>query len=102
MSTARREIVEGTPLGGVYVRRLRRKQLGVSLLALIAFAGLIGALPLVLYLVPSLNRVHVFGVPLSAALVTVPPFVVFVAVALLYRRRADDVDAAFSEVIDEQ
>jgi uncharacterized membrane protein len=94
--------VEATPLGGVYVRRLRRKQLAVSMLALVAFGGLVGALPLVLYLVPSLHRVDVLGVPLSAVMVIVPPFIAFVGLAVLYRRRADGLDAAFREVIDSQ
>jgi peptidoglycan/LPS O-acetylase OafA/YrhL len=96
----RRELAEGTALGTIYVRRLRRKQLALSLLALVAFAGLVGALPLVLYLVPSLHDVDVLGVPLSAALVLVPPFVAFVALAILYERRADDLEDAFREVVD--
>lgn len=95
------ELAEGTPLATVYVRRLRRKQLALSLTALITFAGLVGALPLVLYLVPSLRRVDVLGVPLAAALVLAPPFVAFVALAALYQRRADDLDDAFREVLED-
>jgi peptidoglycan/LPS O-acetylase OafA/YrhL len=96
------ELAEGTALGAVYVRRLRRKQLALSLMALVAFAGLVGALPLVLYLVPSLGEIDVLGVPLAVALVIVPPFVAFVALGALYQRRADSVDEAFREVLEDE
>lgn len=96
------ELAEGTALGTVYVRRLRRKQLALSLMALVAFGGLVGALPLVLYLVPSLRDVHVLGIPLAAALVLVPPFAAFVALAALYQRRADGLDEAFRELLEDR
>jgi hypothetical protein len=98
--TPRRDLAEATPLGSLYARRLRRAQLRLSLLALVAFTGLVGALPLILYLVPGLDRTDVLGVPVSAALVLVPPFVAFVALAVLYERRANGLDAAFREAVD--
>jgi hypothetical protein len=97
-----RELAEGTALGGVYVRRLRRRQLGLSLVALVPFAGLVAGLVLVLYLVPSLQRVHVLGIPLSAALLLVPPFVAFVALAVLYERRAEALEEAFREIVRDE
>ena len=96
-----RELAEGTPLATVYVRRLRRKQLALSLMALVAFAGLVGALPLLLYLVPALRDVDVLGVPLAVALVLAPPFVAFVALGALYQRRADGLDDAFREMLED-
>lgn len=95
------DLADGTPLASVYVRRLRRRQLALSLMALVAFAGLVGALPLVLYVVPSLRHVDVLGVPLAVALVVAPPFAAFVALGALYQRRADSLDDAFREVLEE-
>jgi len=96
----RDELAEGTAHGDVYVRRLRRSQMGISLLALTAFGGLIGALPLVLYLIPSLQRVDVLGLPLPIVLVAFPPFPLFVAIGWLHQRRADALDAEFRELIN--
>ena len=96
----RDELAEATALGDVYLRRLRRAQLGLSLLALIAFGGLVGALPLLILLVPSLQELEVAGVPLTLVLVVVPPFPLFVAMGWLYQRRADALDVAFRELVD--
>jgi len=100
-SGLREELAEGTAHGDVYLRRLRRAQLGISLLALTAFGGLVGALPLVLYLMPGLQDVEVFGVPLPILLVVGPPFPLFVMIGLLHQRRADALDAAFSDLVDQ-
>jgi len=95
----RDEIADATAHGEVYLGRLRRAQLGLSVLALVAFAGLVGSCPLVLYLVPALQRAHVLGVPVAVAVLLVPPFVVFVALAWLYQRRADALDAEFRDLV---
>jgi hypothetical protein len=97
--TPRDELAEATAHGALYLRRLRRAQLALSLLALTAFAGLVGALPLVLYLEPRLLSVDVLGVPLTLALLAVPPFPFFVAVAWLYARRAAELERAFGELV---
>ena len=99
MSQLRDELAEGTAHGDVYLRRLRKAQLSVSLLALTAFGGFIGALPLVLYLVPSLMDIEVLGLPLPLVLVVVPPFPIFVAIGWLHQRRADALDAAFRDLV---
>jgi hypothetical protein len=93
------ELTEGTPLGDVYLRRLRREQLRLALLSLIAFGGAIGALPLILYLLPGLHEAELLGVPLPIWLVVVPPFPLFLAIGWLEQRRADGLDAAFRELV---
>ena len=40
--TPRDELAEATAHGGLYLRRLVRAQLALSLLALVAFAGILG------------------------------------------------------------
>jgi hypothetical protein len=99
--TAREEVREATAHGGLYLRRLRRTQLGVSLLALVVFAGLVGALPLVILLVERLREIDVLGVPVAIALVIVPPYALLVALAWLYERRANGLDAAFRDLLDD-
>jgi hypothetical protein len=99
--TAREEVREATAHGGLYLRRLRRTQLSLSLQAFVVFAGLLGALPLVILLVERLSDVELLGLPVAIGLVVVPPYVVLVALAWLYERRANGLDAAFRELLDD-
>jgi hypothetical protein len=77
-----------------------RAQLSLSTLALVAFGGLVGALPLALYLLPGLHGVTVLGVPLSIVLVIWPPFPLFVAIAWVYTHRAEALEDAFRELVE--
>jgi hypothetical protein len=95
------DIDEATAHAAVYLRRLRREQLRLALLSLVAFGGLIGALPLILYLLPGLQQAVLLGLPVPLWLVIVPPFPLFVAIGLLEQRRADALDAAFRELVEE-
>jgi hypothetical protein len=99
--TAREEVRQDTAHGGLYLRRLRRAQLGISLLALVVFGGLLGALPLVILLVERLRDVDVFGVPAAVGLVVVPPYVLLVVLGWVYERRANGLDADFRELLDD-
>jgi hypothetical protein len=97
--TPRDELADATAHGHVYLRRLRRAQLGLSLLALVAFGGLFGVLPLALYLLPVLRRDTLFAIPLGVWLVLVPMFPLLLAIGWLYARRADALDDAFRELV---
>ena len=98
--TPRDELAEATEHGGLYLRRLVRSQLALSLLALTAFGGLVGGLPLALYLLPGLQDVELLGVPLPILAVLWPPFPLFVAIAWLYTRRAEALEDAFRELVE--
>jgi putative solute:sodium symporter small subunit len=98
--TPRDELADATAHGALYLRRLVRAQLTLSLLALVAFAGILGSLPLLLYLAPALHDVSVIGVPLPLFLVAVPLFPLFVGLGWLYQRRADALDEAFRDLAD--
>jgi putative solute:sodium symporter small subunit len=76
-----------------------RAQLALSLLALVAFAGILGSLPLLLYLAPALRRISVLGLPLPVFLVAFPLFPLFVGLGLIYQRRADALDEAFRDLV---
>lgn len=102
MSSLREELARGTAHGDVYLRRLRRAQLASALLALVAFGGSVGALPLVLYLLPGLADIDVAGVPLPILLVVLGPAPVYVAIGWLHQRRADALDAAFSDLVEDR
>jgi hypothetical protein len=97
----RDELAETTAHGLVYLRRLRHSQLMLSLLVLVAFGGLVGALPLFLFLVPSLSRVTFLGVPLTLVLM-LAPFPLCVGIGWLYERRADALDGSFRDLIAEE
>ena len=102
-STARRtprdELAEETAHGQLYLMQLRRAQLELSLLGLIAFGGLVGSLPLLFVLIPGLEHIHVLGVPLAALIVAGPLFPLFVAIGAIYHRRADALDKSFRDLI---
>lgn len=95
----RDELADATSHGVLYVRRLRRTQLSLSLLAVVAFGGPIGALPLALYLLPGLARFDLFGVPLPFWLVAMPLFPLFVLFGVAYERRAEGLERSFRALV---
>ena len=97
----RDELAAGSEVGNVYLRRLVRAQLMLSLTALLAFGGLLGSLPVALAVLPGLQRVSVLGLPLPLVMLGAPLFVLFVVLGWVYQRRADALDASFSELLSE-
>jgi hypothetical protein len=97
--TPRDELAEETAHGQLYLTQLRRAQLELSLLGLVAFGGLVGSLPLLFVLIPGLERVDLFGIPLAAVLVAGPLFPMFAVIGAIYKRRADALDESFRDVI---
>ncbi len=100
LRTPREELADATAHGHVYLRGLQRAQLSLSLLALVAFGAIFGVLPIVLFLLPELNRIQVMGVPLGIWILVVPMLPVFVAIGWLYTRRADALDDTFRDLVD--
>ena len=100
LRSPREELAESTAHGQVYLRRLRRAQLTLSLLALIAFGAVFGVMPLVLYLLPELQRIQILGIPLPLWLLIAPLLGMFVGLGWLYARRADALDAEFRELVE--
>ena len=85
-------------------RRTPRDELAVrgALGELVAFGALVGALPALLMLAPSLDRHHIAGVPVADWLVIGPLFPLFVAIGWLYQRRADALDDAFRDLVRDE
>jgi putative solute:sodium symporter small subunit len=97
--TPRDELAEATAHGALYLRRLRQRQLALSLLALTAFGAIVGVLPLAIDIVPQLRHVHLLGIPLAIWLLVVPLPPVFLVLGALYARRADALDESFRELV---
>lgn len=95
----RDELRDTTEHGSLYLRRLMRAQLGLSLLTVLAFGGLVGSLPLALYLLPGLRDIELLGVPLPLLIVVVPLFPVFIAFGMVYERRARALEAEFRDLV---
>jgi hypothetical protein len=98
--TPRDELAEATAHGGLYLRRLIRAQMGLGAVALVTFGGIIGVLPLALLLLPGLQDVFVFGVPLSIAIIAWPPFPFLIAIAIVYERRAAALEQSFRDLVE--
>jgi hypothetical protein len=76
-----------------------RLQLTLAVVALIVFAGVLGALPLALRVAPGLESSFIGGIPLWLVFLGPPPFVIFVLIGILYRRRSDALDAEFRDLV---
>jgi uncharacterized membrane-anchored protein len=100
LRSPRQELAEATEHGEVYLRQLRRAQLQLSLLALVAFGAVFGILPIVLDLLPKLRHTTVFDVPVAVWIVIVPLSPLFITIGWLYARRADALDSAFRELVE--
>ena len=100
--TPRDDIAERTAHGDVYVRRLVRAQLSLSVQALLAFGGVVGTLPLLLLVVPGLQDVALLGVPVPFLLLGAPLLAGFVVLARLYERRAEALEHAFRELVERE
>ena len=96
----RRELGEATSHGQLYVDRLRAAHLTLSAVALVAFGGLVGALPLVALAWPSVESRSIAGVPLGVLLL-LAPYPAFVVIGAVYARRADGLDETFAALVDE-
>ena len=55
----------------------------------------------ILYLLPGLHDAQFLGVPLPIWLVVVPPFPLFFCIGLLEQRRADGLDEAFRDLVED-
>jgi hypothetical protein len=97
----RDDLAETTAVGEIYLRRLVRAQLGLSVTALVAFGGGFAGLPLALWLAPGVDDIEILGVPLTLVVLCVAVFPVLLAVGLLYQRRANALDEEFRDLVDE-
>ncbi|HSF26240.1 MAG TPA: hypothetical protein VLC50_01855 [Actinomycetes bacterium] len=99
---ATREIDEQSSIGQVYMRSLIRSQLRLSLAVCVVFGVVLGGLPLLLELVPSLRRVHMLGLPLPWVVLGAVVYPVIIFGGWLYVRAAERTERDFIELVQQQ
>jgi hypothetical protein len=101
LRTPREALADTTEHGLVYLQRLRRAQLQLSIFALVAFGAVFGVLPIALDVIPSLRHTTILGIPIALWIMVVPLFPLFLFIGWSYQRRADALDRAFQDLVDE-
>ena len=97
---ATREIDEQTGLGEVYMRSLLRSQLRLALSVLAATGVLLGGLPLLFAVAPSVADAHLLGLPLPWLLLAVLVYPMLWLAARFYIRQAERNEAEFVDVLE--
>ncbi|WP_200942247.1 hypothetical protein [Angustibacter sp. Root456] len=96
---ATREIDEQTGLGEVYMRSLLRSQLRLALSVLAATAVLIGGLPVLFVVAPSVAQAHLVGLPLPWLLLGALAYPMLWLAARYYVRQAERNEDDFTDVL---
>jgi hypothetical protein len=91
---------EHTEYSDVLLHSLMRAQFGLTLGFIALAVGLLISLPLVVSLVPSLAGRHVFGLPLTLAVLGVAVYPVLVGIAIVYVRLAERTERHFLELVE--
>ena len=93
------EIDAQSTVGEVYMRSLMRIQLRLALTVVGLLAATVGVLPLVFRLSSGVRRMHLLGVPLPWLVLGVGVYPVILALAVFYVRRAERIEADFTDMV---
>ncbi|WP_228942935.1 DUF485 domain-containing protein [Nocardioides sp. Leaf374] len=96
---ARRDPGPDERLAGLYLRSLLREQLWLAARTLLVLVGVLGSLPLLFHLAPSLGHRSWLGVPLPWLLLGVAAYPFLVGLAWLYVRRAERNEVAYGDLV---
>lgn len=96
------EIDAQTRLGEVYMSSLMRTQLRLAGTVLLTLALTVGAIPLVWWLFPELDDVHVFGMPLAWGLLGFAVYPALVTLGWFYVRAAERTERTFTEMVERE
>jgi hypothetical protein len=91
---------EHTEYSDVLLHSLMRAQFGLTLGFIALAVGVLISLPLVVSLVPSLASKHIFGLPLTLAVLGIAVYPVLVAIAIAYVRLAERTERHFLELVE--
>jgi hypothetical protein len=94
-----RDLQEQTPVGGILLAALMRRQLRLSLGVTLGFAVILAGQPLVAWAWPGYADVTVLGIPLPWLLLALLAFPALALLGLFYVRRAEAIDEEFSELL---
>jgi hypothetical protein len=97
--TGTREIDEQTRVGEVYMHSLIHSQLRLALAVIVGAAVTLGGLPLLFWLVPGTRTLSVVGLPLPWLLLGVVVYPVVYVAARVYVRKAERIEAEFTEFV---
>jgi hypothetical protein len=84
----------------VLLRSMMRAQLGLTLGFIALAVCVLGSLPLIAALIPSLSYRHVFGVPVSLAVLGFGVYPVLIGLGFGYVRLAERTERRFLELVD--
>jgi hypothetical protein len=95
-----RELEEQTPVGELFLSALMRRQLSLSLRVAATLVAVLGAQPLVAWLLPGYADVHVFSIPLPWLVLGAGSYPLLIALGLYYVRNAETIDDEFSDLLE--
>lgn len=95
------EIDAQTELGEVYIRSLLRAQLRLALGILALLAILVGGLPLLFHVAPSLVDRSFLGMPLAWGVLAFLVYPLLLVLGWAYLRRAERNERAFTDMVEE-
>lgn len=98
--TAAPEIDAQTEVGTIFVRSLVRTQLRAAILTLGALGLVVGSLPLVFFVWPGLAGMEFLGMPLAWGLLAFGIYPVLLVIGAVHVRRAERIEAAFTDVVE--
>lgn len=101
-TSLREEVDAQSSLGTTYVESLQRAQLRLALRLVVGLAVLLGAIPLISLLVPTLSDVSAFGIPLPWLVLGVLVYPLVVLAARWFTRSSERLEEEFSEVVGPQ
>ena len=94
------ELADQTRVGDLLIRSLIRAQLGLALRVAAAFAIVLGGLPAMFALFPSLGRFEVGGIPLPWLLLGLASFPLLVLLGAVYARQAERNERDFVDLVE--
>ncbi len=95
-----REIDAATPVGEIYLGSLLREQLRLAVLVLVLLFGVLGSVPLLFHLWPSLAGHRVLGVPVAWWVLGVLAYPFLLGLGCFYVSRAERNEADFAALVD--
>jgi hypothetical protein len=96
-----RDIDEQTELGLVLVRSLVRAQLGLALRLVAVFASVLGGLPLLFAVAPTVRDTRVLGIDLPWLVLGVLVYPILVAGGWLYVRLSERNERDFLDIVED-
>lgn len=94
------EVEEQTEVGEVLVRQLMRAQLVLAIRLMVLIAVVLGSIPVIFLLAPSLGTISIFGFRFPWLFLGVGVYPFFIAVAWSYNRSADRNEQEFTEMVE--